>query len=120
MYNNKTVSIVLPAFNEEKTISKFIRDIKRLNFFDQIIIIDNNSKDKTKQEIKKNNVPYYFEKKQGFGAALKKGLNKVKSDLIIICEPDGSFKSKDSIKLLKLSDKYDSVFTTRTNNKMNF
>ena len=43
-----------------------------------------------------------------------------KSDLVIICEPDGSFRSRDSIRLLELSEKYDAVFTTRTNSKMNF
>jgi glycosyltransferase involved in cell wall biosynthesis len=120
MYNAKTVSLVLPAFNEEKSISKFIKSIKKLKFFDEIIIIDNNSTDKTKQVIQDNKVPYYLERKQGFGAAVKKGLDKAKSDLIIICEPDGSFRSRDSIRLLELSEKYDAVFTTRTNSKMNF
>jgi glycosyltransferase involved in cell wall biosynthesis len=120
VYNKKTVSIVLPAFNEEKSISKFIKEIKQLKLFDEIIAINNNSTDGTKKAICENKVTYYFEKKKGFGASLKKGLDNAKSDLIIICEPDGSFKSSDSVKLLKLSKKYDAVFTTRTNGKMSF
>jgi glycosyltransferase involved in cell wall biosynthesis len=120
MYNEKTVSIILPAFNEEKSISKFIKDIKKLKVFDEIIAVNNNSTDRTKAAIQENDVSYFFEKKKGFGASLKKGLDNTKSDLIIICEPDGSFKSNDSIKLLKLSKKYDAVFTTRTNSEMNF
>jgi len=120
VYNKKTVSIVLPAFNEEKSISKFIKELKKLKVFDEIIAINNNSTDRTRQAIQENNVSYYFEKKKGFGASLKKGLDNCKSDLIIICEPDGSFKSKDCIKLLELSKKYDAVFTTRTNSEMNF
>tara|TARA_S200000501_G_scaffold378702_1_gene442907 strand:- start:1451 stop:2137 length:687 start_codon:yes stop_codon:yes gene_type:complete len=120
MYNKKTISIVMPAFNEEKSISKFIKDIKKLKVFDEIIAVNNNSSDTTEKEIKKNKVSYFFEKKQGFGASLKKGLDRVTTDLIITCEPDGSFKASDSIKLLKHSKKYDAVFTSRTNNKMNF
>jgi len=120
MFNNKTVSIVLPVFNEEKSIANFLKSIKKLKYIDEIIAVDNNSTDRTKEIIIENNVNYYFEKKQGFGAALKKGLDNVKSDLIIVCEPDSSFQSRDSIKLLKFSKIYDAVFTTRTNNKMNF
>mgnify|MGYP001435692681 CR=1 FL=1 len=120
MYNKKTVSIVMPAFNEEKSILKFINDIKKLKIFDQIIAVNNNSTDLTEKEIKKSSINYYFEKKQGFGASLKKGLDNVTTELIVICEPDGSFKASDSIKLLKHSKKYDAVFTSRTNNKMNY
>tara|TARA_B100000900_G_C20545528_1_gene702365 strand:+ start:737 stop:1423 length:687 start_codon:yes stop_codon:yes gene_type:complete len=120
MYNKKTISIVMPAFNEEKSISKFIKEIKKLKIFDEIIAVNNNSSDSTEKEIKKNKVSYFFEKKQGFGASLKKGLDSVTTDLIITCEPDGSFKASDSIRLLKYSKKYDAVFTSRTNNKMNF
>ena len=120
MYKKKTISIVLPAFNEEKSIYKFIKEVKKLKIFDEIIVVDNNSTDGTKKKILQSNIAYYFEKKQGFGAALKTGLDKVKSDLIFICEPDGSFKIKESIKLLKFLESYDAVFTTRTNNKMKF
>ncbi len=120
MYNKKTVGIILPAFNEEKSISKFIKELKKLKVFDEIIAVNNNSTDRTRQAIQENNVTYCFEKKKGFGASVKKGLDQCKSDLIIICEPDGSFKSNDCIKLLELSKNYDAVFTTRTNSAMNF
>ena len=64
------MSIILPAFNEGKTISDFICDIKRLNFFDEIIAVDNASTDNTKKEILKNDVTYLFEEKKGFGSAV--------------------------------------------------
>ena len=120
MYKNKSVTVVLPAYNEGKTISKFIGDLKKLELFDEIIAVDNNSTDNTKNEILSNNITYLTEKKQGFGASLKKGLDNVKTDLIIVCEPDGSFNANDTIKLLKNSEIYDAVFTSRTDNKMNF
>jgi len=120
MYKNKTVTIVLPAYNEAATISGFIKDLKKLNIFDEIIAVDNCSTDETKSEILKNSVTYSHETNQGFGAALKNGLNLVKTDLTIVCEPDGSFDAKDTIKLLEQSDYFDTVFTSRTDNEMSF
>ena len=114
MYQNKTLSLILPAYNEGLNISNFINEVKRLNVVDQIIGVDNNSKDNTEKEIKRNNVIYLNADKQGFGAAVKKGLKNCKSDLILICEPDGSFQANDILKLLKFINDYDAVFTSRT------
>ena len=52
MYNNKTFSLVLPAFNVESHIKKNIEDFESVQLFDEIIVIDNNSTDNTKSEIK--------------------------------------------------------------------
>jgi glycosyltransferase involved in cell wall biosynthesis len=120
MYKKKTVSIILPALNEEKTVSKFIVELKELGIFDEIITVDNNSTDKTKEQILKNNITYLFEEKKGFGAAVKKGLDYAKSEFLMVCEPEGSFNAKDCIILLKQLDKYDAVFTSRTFNNMIF
>ena len=38
----KEVSIILPALNEDKTIGKFIGDLRKLNIFCEIIVVDNN------------------------------------------------------------------------------
>ncbi|WP_144213644.1 glycosyltransferase family 2 protein [Shewanella donghaensis] len=45
-------AVVIPAFNEEKTISKVISSLQRLNAFD-IIVVDDGSTDKTREEVKK-------------------------------------------------------------------
>ena len=100
MYKNKSVSIILPAYNEELSISNFILEVKKLNIVDQIIAVNNNSTDNTEYEIKKNNVTYLNATKQGFGAAVKEGLYFSNTDLILICEPDGSFQANDILKLL--------------------
>ena len=41
-------------------------------------------------------------------------MEKSKGQLLVICEPDGSFQAKDTLKLLKFIEKYDCVFGTRT------
>lgn len=120
MLNNKKIEIILPAYNEAKSIKNYIQDLENLNIFDKILVVDNNSTDSTKQQILKTTAVYLEEKKQGFGAAVKKGLSNISSDIILISEPDGSFLASDILKMLQYIDKYDAVFTTRTNNKMKF
>ena len=120
MYKNKTLSLVLPAYNEGLNISNFINAVKKLNVVDEIIGVNNNSKDNTEQEIKKNNIVYLNADKQGFGAAVKEGLKNCKTDLILICEPDGSFQANDILKLLTLINDYDAVFTSRTSSMKNY
>jgi len=56
MYKNNKISVVVPAYNEEKLISKTIKNVP--DFVDKIIVIDDASKDKTseivKEEMKSN------------------------------------------------------------------
>ena len=109
------LSVVLPIYNEEINVKKFIQSVHFVNKSIEIIAVDNNSNDNSKIEIKKTNAKYYFCKKKGYGAAIKLGLSKATKNLIVICEPDGTFKAKDIFKLLKYIKTYDCVFGTRTN-----
>tara|TARA_A100001015_G_scaffold316937_1_gene432512 strand:- start:964 stop:1644 length:681 start_codon:yes stop_codon:yes gene_type:complete len=113
----KSLSIILPAYNEGQTIGNFIKELKSLNKFEEIICVDNNSKDNTKKEIINNNGKYYLETKKGFGAAVKKGCDVNKSDYFFICEPDASFSVSDVKKFLeKLEQGHEIVFGSRTRN----
>ena len=114
MYNKKKLSLVLPVYNEEKNIYQAIQDFFSLSLFDEIIVVDNNSSDESKSLIKKTQAKYYKESIQGYGATIRKGLSKTTGDIIVICEPDGTFNAKDTLKLLKHIDNFDCVFGTRT------
>ena len=114
----KTISLILPAYNEEENIKKIINDFEKLNIIDEILAVDNNSSDNTKQEIEKTSAKYILEKKQGYGAALFKGLSEANSDLLVMCEPDGTFHATDIFKLLSYQDDYDCVFGTRTDKRL--
>lgn len=117
MYDKKKLSLILPVYNEEKNIKNSIQEFFALNIFDEIIVVDNNSSDNSRNLIKKTKAKYFKENIQGYGAAIRKGLSKASGDLIVMCEPDGTFDARDSLKLLKYTKKYDCVFGTRTSRK---
>ena len=114
MYKNKSFSLVLPAYNEETHIKKNIESFLETKIFDEIIVVDNNSTDLTKIEIEKTDAKYLCEKIQGYGAALRKGMESSNGDYIVLCEPDSTFSAKDIYKFLAYIDDFDCIFGTRT------
>ncbi len=114
MYNGQTVSVVLPTFNEEKSIKDVIDSFMAIRYVDEIIVIDNNASLRTRLEVMKTNARLIREPRQGYGHALTRGMVEAKGDIIVTCEPDGTFESMDIEKLLVYSDNFDVVFGTRT------
>jgi len=112
--NNKSFSLVFPAYNEETHIKKNIESFLHTKIFDEIIVVDNNSTDNTKVEIEKTTAKYLREQTQGYGAALRKGMEASSGDYIVLCEPDSTFSAKDIHKFLAYLDDFDCVFGTRT------
>lgn len=118
MFKNKLFSLVLPAYNEESHIKKNIESFSETKIFDEIIVVDNNSTDLTKNEIGKTNAKYLCEKIQGYGAALRRGMEVSKGDYIVLCEPDSTFSAKDIYKFLAYIDDFDCIFGTRTHKSL--
>lgn len=88
---NFDISVVIPAYNEEKYIKNCIDAIKaqKTKLTYEIIVIDNNSKDKTKEIAKKQNVKVVTENKiQGVGAARRTGTKYARGDIIVHIDAD--------------------------------
>ena len=117
MYKGKKVSLVLPAYNEEENIAEAIKDFRSIKLVDEIIVVDNNSRDKTSQIAKKVGAKVVLEKRQGYGFALRRGVEEAIGDLIVLCEPDATFSAADLPKLLALTNNYGLVMGTRTNKR---
>lgn len=117
MWQNKSVSVVFPAYNEEENIGAAIEDFFETGVVDELIVVDNNSTDRTASIAKKQGAKVVKEKKQGYGFALQAGMKAAKSQLVILAEPDGTFVGKDILKLLLHSKNFDLVLGTRTNKK---
>ena len=106
---NKKISLVVPVYNEEENLENFLNEVKKIQVFDEILVVDNNSTDKSKEIIQNSNVTYLFEKIQGYGAALYTGLKNCKNDLICLIEPDGSFDPKEIENFIPYLNDYDCV-----------
>lgn len=120
MYKKKTISLILPAYNEEESITRMIDEFADVGVVDEIIVVDNNSKDNTVKLAKATGKARVVrEKRQGYGYALRKGLSAAKGDLLILCDCDNTYRASDIKKLLAQSDDFDCVFATRTKPKYN-
>jgi len=116
----KTVAVI-PAYNEEKHIQKVIAKTK--TFVDEIIVVDDGSKDATLLLAKALNVTVLKHKTNlGKGAALKTGCEAAKmlnADVIITLDADGQHRPEDIPHLLEKLQKenLDIVFGVRPMNK---
>jgi glycosyltransferase involved in cell wall biosynthesis len=118
LHGSKTVSVVFPAYNEEKYIRPAVQDFFVLNVVDEVIVVDNNSRDKTVDEAKQTRARVVHEPKQGYGYALRRGLKEATGDIVILAEPDGTFIGRDVLKLLAYADDFDMVCGTRTTREL--
>ena len=71
------ISVIIPAFNEEKSIPYVLNDIP--NFVNQVIVCDNSSTDKTSEIAKSFGAKVVYEKKRGYGNACLKAITYLKN-----------------------------------------
>ena len=114
MWGRKTVAVIFPTYREKKSIFDAVQEFDASGYVDEIIVVDNNAEKGTEEEVKKTRAKIIKEKRQGYGRAIRTGIESTKADLLIIAEPDGTFDGKDVIKLLAYSDDFDTVFGSRT------
>lgn len=118
MWKDKKVSVVFPTYNEKDSIREAIDDFFSSGYVDEIMVVNNNASPGTAEEVAKTRAIQVFEKKQGYGHAIQRGLKEARGDLIVVSEPDGTFSGHDVIKLLAYSDDFDVVFGTRTSSSL--
>jgi glycosyltransferase involved in cell wall biosynthesis len=90
------VSIVIPAINEERGIGKTILSINKSYFKEhkwdiEIIIVDGDSKDKTREIASSDGAQILLEKRKGYGRAYKTGLTHATGDIIVTGDADATY-----------------------------
>ena len=120
------LSIIIPCYNEEKTIIPILEKINKVNLINiekEIIIVDDYSIDNTRYLLKSNKNLYskliLSDINTGKGASIKKGIDLASGDYIIIQDADLEYDPNDYMKLLSplISNQCDVVYGTRFNNK---
>jgi glycosyltransferase involved in cell wall biosynthesis len=83
------ISVIIPAFNEEKFLGNCLLSLKEQDFKDfEIIVVDNNSTDKTGEIAKKLGAILVFEKNQGIAFARNKGAKIAKGEILVFTDAD--------------------------------
>jgi len=106
------LSIIMPTFNEEKTIKNILEKISLLNlkinkiFVEkEIIVVNDGSTDKTYEILKKNTSLYskliHNKKNFGKGYSFREGLKYCSGDIILIQDADEEYNPNNYLKLLK-------------------
>jgi len=114
MYRGKTVSVVLPVYNERENIRNAIEQFLAHPAVDEVVAVSNNSNDGSDDEIAKTRAVHVRESLQGYGAALQRGMQEATGELIVTTEPDGTFFVGDLDRFLSAGETYDVVIGSRT------
>lgn len=91
----KNVVVIIPAFNEENAVGKVVRAIPK-ELVDEIIVVNNNSTDKTSEAAEKEGAIVLFEGRKGYGNACLKGIEYLRekrnesTDVVVFIDADYS------------------------------
>ena len=103
MWNGRTIAVVLPTYRERNSIAAVVKGFEALG---------RRRRDRGRQQQRGGrhlgrSIHYFhrevFETRQGYGAAIQRGLREVDADLVCVCEPDATFDPGDLLKLLPYS-----------------
>jgi len=114
----KSVSIIVPAFNEAETITQVVQALRELNHINkEIIVVDDGSTDATAEKAHTAGADKVIRhhKNRGYGAAIKTAVNNARFDIIVTFDADLQHNPEDILKLLEhLDDETDMVVGDRS------
>jgi dolichol-phosphate mannosyltransferase len=116
------INVIIPTLNEEDGIGPTIDDILNYVEKDDIIVVDGNSIDNTRNEVEKRGVFVFTQSQKGKANAIKEALMHVKKDYILIIDGDYTYPAKYLIDMHKLikNDEYDEVIGVRNRKNQKF
>ena len=118
MWNDKRVSVVLMTYAERDSIREVIERFFATGLVDEVVVVDNNAQAGTAEEVRRTRARLVHEPQQGYGHATRRGLMEASGELVVLAEPDGTFRAQDILKLLVYSEECDVVFGTRTTREL--
>jgi glycosyltransferase involved in cell wall biosynthesis len=115
----KSVSIVIPAFNEEQSVRRVIEELRELltrqAIAAEFVVVDDGSSDQTAGEAKSAGARVIRHRSnRGYGASLKTGIVHAKNDVIAITDADGTYPAHYLPQMLAELDHADMVVGARS------
>jgi glycosyltransferase involved in cell wall biosynthesis len=101
---NRFLTVALTAYNDERSIGGAVQDFRAHPLVRRVIVISNNSKDRTMELAEQAGAIVFNETRQGYGAcvhrALREALKFEDTELTMLCEGDLTFRAADIDKFL--------------------
>lgn len=114
------LSVIIPCFNEVKTIDAIIEAVRNAPYDKEIIVVDDCSTDGTRERLKSEigqrvDKVIYHEKNQGKGSAVRTGIKHATGDIVIIQDADLEYDPNEYPKIIDpiIAGKADVVFGSR-------
>ncbi|MDO8523835.1 MAG: glycosyltransferase family 2 protein [bacterium] len=107
----KKVAVLIPCLNEERSIGSVLRHFpkNKLTMYGydlEIIVIDNNSSDKTARIASSHGVTVIHEPTKGKGSAIRRGFSHISrdTDYVVMLDGDATYRPEEILRLLELLD----------------
>ena len=115
MNNNKKIAILIPCYNESKTIEKVIKDYKKVLPKADIYVYDNNSTDGTDEIARKAGAIVKYEYRQGKGNVIRSMFKDIDADCYLMIDGDDTYPKENAKEMcdLVLEGKADMVIGDR-------
>jgi len=113
------LSVVMPVYNEIRTIEEIIRRVKAVDIDKEIVIVDDYSTDGTREYLQKISDPlirvFFHEKNMGKGASVRTGVAAAAGDVIVIQDTDLEYNPQEYHQLIEpiLDGRADVVYGSR-------
>jgi glycosyltransferase involved in cell wall biosynthesis len=116
---NKKIAVLIPCYNEEKTIKKVINDFKKVLPKADIYVYDNNSTDKTSSIAKKEGAILRYEPRQGKGNVIRRMFKDIEADCYLVVDGDDTYDAKSAKEMCDyiLNEEADMVIGDRLSGK---
>ena len=116
MSKSDRVAVLVPCYNEEKTIKKVVEDFLRVMPKAKVYVFDNNSSDKSVDIAKKAGAIIKSVKLQGKGNVVREMFRQIEADTYIMVDGDDTYDAKDAPKMVKaIEDGADMAIGDRLN-----
>lgn len=96
------IAILIPCYNEEKTIESVVKDFKKYVPKATIYVYDNNSTDKTAEIAKKAGAVVRHEYSQGKGNVIRRMFREINAEVYVMVDGDATYSAQDAPKMIQI------------------